>query len=688
MGNFLDSYDGNVIRIKPQDDPDSNKGSQSETAASILGDALHTAAYSALQSPLTAVAQTADSALGTDLTESTKFLRSPDEITDTYSTKWHTHQVAAAVGMILPFMLARKGARNILKTEAAVGSGVFWKTAAVKEAALSGFIYEAALHPSTGTHDNLLDLGVDRFKQGLSGAATFGTLSYAGIGIRSGAKNLIGESAPNLTKFFENPITATTLAGAPAGLVSAQSNSILFEGKFADLNTSVESAYAMSFVGASLAAAHQAPTSKNALVPPTHEGPGSKPLAQRLASLKSTAGEKIERSKFFIQEKAAEASRGLDILVSDLAGPQPAFAMAGSPAGIRAFEFDAPVRAKGTKAIKPATTMHMEALDFDGRSSSSGRLSDLEGSLKLPERPELKESRERPPEASAARGESAIDVLRSHSLHDIADFVASNKTLRDLRVDPDRVFHGNDALIVMEVQPSKALPDGAALKAIVPEGGWENNWGKRPGDAKILGKVHEVEMGSSSGTAYVYLQELVEVRDRYEPHLLDGYFRGLEGKNLVFEEPGNNPNKQFGISQRTGKLVLIDYPSTGKPGHMQTLNEIIQGPEYFEREYEAENTRMREGKSEAEAEAEAAELSQTTTRDFERQRFVEEKGLTPAEKEMVDQLSMGITKSELAEYTALMRGQLNADGLPDVKGIMPEINALVKKAKAAGIKFE
>ncbi|HMP53655.1 MAG TPA: hypothetical protein PKD05_19050, partial [Candidatus Melainabacteria bacterium] len=171
-------------------------------------------------------------------------------------------------------------------------------------------------------------------------------------------------------------------------------------------------------------------------------------------------------------------------------------------------------------------------------------------------------------------------------------------------------------------------------------------------------------------------------------HLLDGYFRGLEGKNLVFEEPGNNPNKQFGISQRTGKLVLIDYPSTGKPGHMQTLNEIIQGPEYFEREYEAENTRMREGKSEAEAEAEAAELSQTTTRDFERQRFVEEKGLTPAEKEMVDQLSMGITKSELAEYTALMRGQLNADGLPDVKGIMPEINALVKKAKAAGIKFE
>ena len=685
MGNFLDSYDGNVVRIKHQDDTETNKGSQSETTASLLGDALHTAAYSAFQSPLTAVAQVADSALGTDLSESTKFLRSPDEITDTYSTKWHTHQVAAAVGMILPFMLARKGARNILKTEAAVGSGVFWKTAAVKEAALSGFIYEAALHPSVGNHDNLLDLGVDRFKQGVSGAATFGTLSAAGIGIRTGARGLIGETAPNLTKFFENPITATTLAGAPAGLVSAQSNSLLFEGKFADLNTSTESAYAMSFVGASLAAAHQAPTSKNALVPP--EG-SSKPLAERLASLKSSAGEKIERSKFFIQEKAAEASRGLDILVSDLAGPQPAFAMAGSPGGLRAFEFEAPARSKGAKAVKPATTMHMEALDLDGRSSSSGRFSDLEGSLKLPERPDLKESRERRTEAVAPRGESAVDVLRSHSLHDIADFVESSKSLRDLRVDLDRVFHGNDALIVMEVQPSKALPDGAALKAIVPEGGWENSWGKRPGDAKILGKVHEVEMGSSSGTAYVYLQELVEVRDRYEPHLLDGYFRGLEGKNLVFEEPGNNPNKQFGISQRTGKLVLIDYPSTGKPGHMQTLNEIIQGPEFFEQEYEAENARMREGKSEAEAEAEAAELSQTTTRDFERQRFVEEKGLTPAEKEMVDQLSMGITKSELAEYTALMRGQLNADGLPDVKGIMPEINALVKKAKAAGIKFE
>lgn len=70
MGNFLDSYDGNVVRIKHQDDTETNKGSQSETTASLLGDALHTAAYSAFQSPLTAVAQVADSALGTDLSES------------------------------------------------------------------------------------------------------------------------------------------------------------------------------------------------------------------------------------------------------------------------------------------------------------------------------------------------------------------------------------------------------------------------------------------------------------------------------------------------------------------------------------------------------------------------------------------------------------------------------------------
>ncbi len=682
-----------VVRLESSKKSGDGNADQNPGVMDLAGEALHSAAYSALQGPLTGVAQLVDKAAGTDLAESTSFLRAPDEVTDTYSSRWHTHHVASAVGMILPFMLARGGARKILKPQNLANSGLGWKGYAVAEGALSGFIYDSAMHPVDANSENFWG---DRLKNGLTGAATFGTLTASGIGIRENARGLIGNTG--LTRVLESPVGAATLSGVPAGLVSAQTSSLLFEGKPASFSDSVESAYAMSFVGFALSSAHQSPLTKNHVE-------GKDPVSRTISNFKTTAGQKFEQGSLFIESKARGGVRNLDQALTDLLMPdarlQPAFAMAGSgrPAGslvLNMESFRPEAKSTITEALPEGRSHANEntgprerAGGPESRVKPEADVIDL-ADVKAAKLPEGRKSEgqvletERAGKEAPRESELASEVVYQTNHTDIAEYIAHSKDFRGLKADPSKVFYGNDALFVIEVLPTKKLPDGAVLKAIVPEGGWETEWGKRPGDARLLSKVHEVDIGSGV-TAYLFLQELVDVRTRYENHLLDDYFRGLEGKDLAFEEPGTNPNKQFGISQVDGRLVLIDYPSTGKPGHMQTLTELTQGADYFEAQFDRENeSRMGRGReSEPEIKEQEADI-----RDWERQKFKDNQELTETDREIIDQLSLGISKGELADYMALMEGKVTESGEPNRAEVMPRIEALIERAKSDGLDLD
>lgn len=659
------------LEIKYAPDSYLKKGEETDGAndKSTLEQALHSAAYSGLQSPLTGVLQLVDGAAGTDLAENAKIISTP-ESKEFLTKDWGVQTVSAAAGMILPFMAARRGAKGFLRNSvnrSALKNPNFWKSYAVKETATAGFIYGSVFHPTYGNES----LVPARLRQGLVDAATFGTLAKASIATRGVGQNI--GTTHRMGKALDNTVAASTIAGLPAGFVAAQGYSLVNNGELAGVTDTAKSMVEMSFVGMALSGSHQLSVTKGLA---NVEAALRKPNQQPVLSLGETISVAKNKAKVYVNE----AKVGLDALVGDMA-------LATNPYGQLAVA----TVGGGRTTARPGFRMEMshEAPGNRGNTLESVGIGEKRNPTRDLTTKVEKEARiEREAQGRGVEWQKATDFLREQNQRELAEYIEATPELAKLKVNPEQSFYGNDSIMVVEVKPTKQFPNGAMLKATIPEGGWESNWGSRPGDAKLLSRVHEVELGNSTsqGTAYLYLQEKALVLDRYETHLVDEYFRGIEGKNLSFEEPGPNPNKQFGISQETGKLVLIDYPSTGKPGHMQTLTEITQGKQYFEDLYDRENF-QRNRPEETRMEPEQAEALKSAESEYARHKVREKHELDATQKDILEQLSTGITPKEAAEYMALMRGLVDKNGLPDTKKVMPEINSLIKIAESEGVNF-
>lgn len=217
---------------------------------------LYSACFTGLQKPVTAVAEIADKVLETNgvhagIADKVTKMDAPEAGT---GSRKDAQLVGGALGMIVPFLLtksalSRSGLSVTAKAEAsALASGKFLssgaaKTALIADSAITGFTSEALFTPVGKT----AEFWEARGKNGLSGAATFATLTAAGLATRSvvaptldqlsGAKRVLGDFATGAT------------AGIPAGLVSANADSLLNEGKFADSNAAIDRAQTMAFTG-------------------------------------------------------------------------------------------------------------------------------------------------------------------------------------------------------------------------------------------------------------------------------------------------------------------------------------------------------------------------------------------------------------------------------------------------------
>ena len=118
---------------------------------------------------------------------------------------------------------------------------------------------------------------------------------------------------------------------------------------------------------------------------------------------------------------------------------------------------------------------------------------------------------------------------------------------------------------------------------------------------------------------------------------------------------------------------------------MQTLTELTQGEDYFEAQFDRENASLSGRRRESESETRETEAD---IRDWERQKFKDNKELTETDREIIDQLSLGISKGELADYMALMEGKLTASGEPNRLEVMPRIEALIERAKSNGLDLD
>ncbi len=232
---------------------------QNKGVGDILGDAVHSALYTAMQEPISGVTQIVDEFAGTKYLPKVQFIGSP--VQAKFGTAdWHAQQVGSAVGMLLPFMLVGKGVRGVIGTSAEEASLMSRKAAfgmSVKEAGLTGFAYDAFLRPSDTTKSNagIGQFLLDRGTQGAVGAGTFMTLTGASVGLsRFAGSAAIERSA--LLPLLKNPIASGVLSGIPAGLFSAEASSLTKTGHLASRTELGQAVYGMSVVGGGFGVVH------------------------------------------------------------------------------------------------------------------------------------------------------------------------------------------------------------------------------------------------------------------------------------------------------------------------------------------------------------------------------------------------------------------------------------------------
>jgi len=237
---------------KPEPPAEQHKG-----ITDILGDAVHSALYTAVQEPVSGVTQIVDEFAGTKFLPKVQFLDAP--VQAKFGTAdWHAQQVGSAVGMLLPFMVVGKGVRGVLGTSAEEASLMSRKAAfgmSMKEAGLTGFAYDALLKPSDTNHTGGVGgFLLDRGTQGAIGAGTFMTLTGSSIGLRSLGGAAVEKSA--FLPLLKNPIVNGVLSGVPAGLFTAEAHSLAKTGHLASGEEVGQSVYGMSLIGGGFGAMH------------------------------------------------------------------------------------------------------------------------------------------------------------------------------------------------------------------------------------------------------------------------------------------------------------------------------------------------------------------------------------------------------------------------------------------------
>jgi hypothetical protein len=246
----LQRLQNDAVQAKPV--PVHSKG-----AGDYLADAVHSAIYTGIQEPISGVTQIVDEFAGTKFQPKVQFMSAPEQV-KFGSGEWHAQQVGAAVGTLLPFLLVRKGVRGVLGTATEEAGLMSSRTAfnmSMKEAALTGFTYDALLRPSQQNNAGIGQFLLDRGTQGAIGAGTFTTMTAAGLGL----KQLAGSSAIErsvLLPILKNPIASGALSGVPAGLFNAEANSLVKTGHLASGNELAQSGYGMLLVGGGFGLAH------------------------------------------------------------------------------------------------------------------------------------------------------------------------------------------------------------------------------------------------------------------------------------------------------------------------------------------------------------------------------------------------------------------------------------------------
>lgn len=220
-----------------------------ERPAGLAEEFVRSAAYSGLQVPVNGIVQMTDKAFAEPLLPLVQFIEPPAK-TEFGSAHWHAQQLGAAAGVILPFLVVHKGVSFTSKTLVnatglELGRGAA-RGLAVFELATTGAAFDGLLKPVDDTTKGAFI--ENRLRNAFTGGATMTTLGLSSLGLKSFGANVPGR----LTGILRNECAATALAGVPAGLVHAETTSLLSKGEHASIKELRESCYSFAVIGGGL----------------------------------------------------------------------------------------------------------------------------------------------------------------------------------------------------------------------------------------------------------------------------------------------------------------------------------------------------------------------------------------------------------------------------------------------------
>ncbi|MBY0552800.1 MAG: hypothetical protein K2W95_36290 [Candidatus Obscuribacterales bacterium] len=227
--------------------------------ASPVGQLLHSAAYSAIEAPTDAVLQLGAKAIGTEPAK-LGLIPQPKQA-EFGSADWYGQTAGSGIGMIVPFLAARQGARFLGRGALAAGENFAYTRASTLtlanseslklarpflEMAATGVIAEGVLRPSDMSKDNFWQ---QRINNGTTGAVTFTALLGMNKVLKGVDANYISKNTPWAVNTFRHDVTRHVLAGGTAGLVSAETHALMSEGRHATGKELYQSAYTFGVLG-------------------------------------------------------------------------------------------------------------------------------------------------------------------------------------------------------------------------------------------------------------------------------------------------------------------------------------------------------------------------------------------------------------------------------------------------------
>ncbi|MBI4532830.1 MAG: GGDEF domain-containing protein [Candidatus Melainabacteria bacterium] len=209
-----------------------------------------------VQSPWNGVTQLVEHVVHADILPELHLVE-PSQQADIGTSDWFGQVLGGGVGMAASYFMVKKCAGRLMGGRAMAGAAtreamLISPGTLVAHEARAGALYSLVFTPVQAGEGNFNSA---RFRHAITGGLTFGTMAHTNVKLASSlalsertlAKSIIGST----------PV-AGLISGVPAGIVNAESNSLLSGRGFASASEVGRAALEFSFVGGTLGLAHRA----------------------------------------------------------------------------------------------------------------------------------------------------------------------------------------------------------------------------------------------------------------------------------------------------------------------------------------------------------------------------------------------------------------------------------------------